>query len=377
MARIATIARRSFLIGTAAVAGGVIIGTIAYRRDPKNPPLDDLAAGQSTLNPYVRIDNSGVTLITPRADLGQGAISVQAALLAEEMDLAWGQFKTDPGPASAVHYNGKVAAEGFPIAATSDSFMAQAGRTMGDVAAKLLGLHLTGGSSTVPDAFDKLRVAGAVARQMLLAAASAQTGMPVTELKTRDGSVLLPDGKLMSYVSLAATAASVSAPTDVGLKPSAMWRYLGKPLQRLDIVPKSTGTAQYGIDLRLPGMVYATVRSNPRRGGGISSFDAQAALQMRGVIKVVPLPDGFVSSPTTPGALSRLPTASKPPGVRHRTRPPPKPCSPPWPQPLTSRTGTAACATRAASTSNSLLRAAPWCRPNTVCPTWHMRRWSP
>lgn len=122
MARLATIARRSFLIGTAAVAGGVAIGYWAYRRDPANPLLDGLGAGWSTLNPYVRIDADGVTLITPRADVGQGATSIQAALLAEEMDLAWGRFRTEPGPPGAAYYNGKVVAEGIPIAGTSDGF---------------------------------------------------------------------------------------------------------------------------------------------------------------------------------------------------------------------------------------------------------------
>ena len=293
MARIATIARRTFLVGAAAVAGGVAIGYLAYKREPKNPLLGDLTPGSATLNPYVLINAEGVTLITPRADVGQGAISVQAALLAEEMDLAWGQFKTDPGPPSAAYFNGKVAAEGFPIAATSDSFGARAGREAGTVLGKLLGLQVTGGSSTVPDAFDRLRVAGAVARQMLLAAASQQSGVPVAQLKTQDGAVVLPDGKLLSYASLGAAAAKLTPPSEVTLKPADQWRLLGKPMQRLDIVPKSTGTAVYGIDLRLPGMVYATVRANPRLGGGVTSFDAAEAKKARGVIKVVPLPQGF------------------------------------------------------------------------------------
>ncbi|MEO7852902.1 MAG: molybdopterin cofactor-binding domain-containing protein [Rubrivivax sp.] len=293
MANIATIARRTFLIGAAAVAGGVAIGYVAYKRDPKNPMQDDLPPGQSTLNPYVLIDAQGVTLITPRADVGQGVLSIQAALLAEEMDLAWGHFKTDPGPPSAAYFNGVVAAEGFPIAATSDSFGARAGRQMGSVVGKLLGLQITGGSSTVPDAFDKLRVAGAVARQMLMAAAAQQSGVPIDQLKTEDGAVLLPDGKRLSYAALGASAAQLKPPSQVTLKPAAQWRLLGKPMQRLDIVPKSTGTAVYGIDLRFPGMVCATVRANPRLGGGIKSFDATEARKARGVIKVVPLPEGF------------------------------------------------------------------------------------
>ncbi len=293
MAGIASIARRTFLVGAAAVAGGLAVGTVAYKRTPANPLLGRLGEGESTLNPYVRIDRDGVTIITPRADMGQGAYSVQAALVAEELDLAWGQFKVEPGPPSAAYYNGKVIAEGLPVAATSDSFLARKGRDLGEAIGKLIGLQITGGSSTVPDAFDKLRVAGAVAREMLLRAAALQTGVDAKLLKTRDGAVILPDGKALAYASLGAAAAKLAPPSEVRLKPAAEWRLLGKPMQRLDTVAKSTGAAVYGIDLRMPGMVYATVRANPRMGGGIKSFDAKAAEAAKGVIKVVALPDGF------------------------------------------------------------------------------------
>ena len=293
MGKIGTLARRTFLVGTAAVAGGMVIGYWAYRRPPANPLLGRLGHGQATLNPYVLIDANGVTLITPRADKGQGAVSIQAALIAEEMDLPWGGFRTDPGVPSAAYYNGKVVAEGFPIAAVSDSFLARAGRQTGEVVAKLAGIQITGGSTTVADAFDRLRVAGAVARYMLLQAAAQRTGVALDQLRTRDGAVVLPDGQTLSYASLAPAAAQVSPPADVALKPQTEWRFLGKPMQRLDVVAKSTGTAQYGIDLRLPGMVYATVRANPRIGGGMESFDASQARQAKGVIQVVALPQGF------------------------------------------------------------------------------------
>lgn len=292
MANIARIARRTFLIGTGAVAAGLAVGTYLYKRDPANPLRNDLPDDAVTLNPYVRIDASGITLITPRADKGQGAYSVQAALIAEELDVAWGQFKVDPGPPSAAYFNGVVMAEGFPIAATSDSFMARTGRGAAGVMGKLLGVQLTGGSSTVADAFDKLRVAGAVARQMLLAAAAQQTGIAVAQLKTADGHVLTPDGKRIPYTALAAVAGTLKAPSEVTLKPASEWRLLGKPMQRLDIVPKSTGTATYGIDLRMPGMVYATVRTNPRRDGGIKRFDAKKAEAAKGVLKIVPITGG-------------------------------------------------------------------------------------
>jgi isoquinoline 1-oxidoreductase beta subunit len=292
MANIARIARRTFLIGTGAVAAGLAVGTYLYKRDPANPLLKDLADGAAALNPHVRIDADGITLITPRADKGQGAYSVQAALIAEELDVAWGQFKVDPGSPSAAYYNGVVVAEGMPIAATSDSFVARTGRGAAEVMGKLMGMQLTGGSSTVADAFDKLRVAGAVARQMLLAAAAQQTGVAVAQLKTADGHVVTPDGKRIPYTALAAVAGKLKAPSEVTLKPASEWRLLGKPMQRLDIVPKSTGTATYGIDLRMPGMVYATVRTNPRRDGGIKRFDAKKAEAAKGVLKIVAITGG-------------------------------------------------------------------------------------
>ena len=89
------------LIGSAAVAGGVAFGIYAYKRAPTNPLLKGLGDGQAALTPYVRLDQSGVTIITPRADVGQGAYSVLAALVAEELDLAWEDIKVEPGPPSA------------------------------------------------------------------------------------------------------------------------------------------------------------------------------------------------------------------------------------------------------------------------------------
>ena len=87
--------------------------------------------------------------------------------------------------------------------------------------------------------------------------------------------MITPDGKALSYASLATAAAAIAPPANVRLKPEADWRYLGKPMRRIDIVGKSTGTATFGIDLRMPGMVYATVRTNPRLGGGMQGLRCQ------------------------------------------------------------------------------------------------------
>src|SRR5262249_56842389 len=195
MMRAGKIARRTFLIGSAAVAGGVAIGVYAYKRTPTNPLLKALGEGQAALTPYVRVDQSGVTIITPRADVGQGAYAVQGALVAEELDLPWEDIKLNPGPPSAVYYNGKVLAEGFPFAATDDGFLARNARVLSDVLGKLMGVQVTGGSSTVADAYEKMRVAGAVAREVLLLAAARQTGIDRADLKTKSGAVITPHGK--------------------------------------------------------------------------------------------------------------------------------------------------------------------------------------
>jgi len=292
MSRAGKIARRTFLIGSAAVAGGVAFGIYAYKRTPTNPLLRNLGDGQAALTPYVRLDQSGVTIITPRADVGQGAYSVQAALVAEELDLPWEQIKVDPGPPSAAYYNGKVLAEGLPFAATDNGPLARNARVLGDVGGKFLGLQITGGSSTVPDAYEKLRVAGAVAREVLLLAAARQTGIAKADLRTRNGAVVTPDGRSLSYASLAATAAQIDPPATVTLKPESEWRYLGKSMRRIDMVAKCTGTAVFGIDLRMPGMVYATVRTNPRLGGGMKNHDPSAAAASKGVLKIVPITAG-------------------------------------------------------------------------------------
>ncbi|MGC1497883.1 MAG: molybdopterin cofactor-binding domain-containing protein [Sulfitobacter sp.] len=293
MGRIKTIARRSFLVGSAAIVGGVAFGTYMYKRDVKNPLLADLKPGEATFNPFVKIDANGITLITPRADVGQGAYSIQAHMIAEEMDVDLTQVTIDPGPPSAAYYNGVVAVEGMPIAATSETMLARAGRGAGDVAGKLLGLQLTGGSSTVPDMYDRLRAAGATARETLISAAAQQTGLPREQLKTDMAAVVLPDGTRLDYVDLAATAAEIDPVEDVGLRDPATWKYLGKPQMRTDILAKSTGTQDYGIDMQMEGMVYAAARTNPAIGGGVQGFDATVAKSMRGVQSVLAITGGI------------------------------------------------------------------------------------
>lgn len=292
MGRGKTIARRSFLIGSAAILGGVAFGTYLVKRDPENPLLADAVAGDAVFNPWVRINASGITLVTPHTDLGQGATAMQAMLIAEELDVELEQITTTPGVPSAAYYNTALAAEAVPFRSNDDGFSATAMRgTMGAVM-KVLGAQVTGGSTAVPDSFDKLRLAGAVARETLKAAAAAETGIDAAQLTTARGAVVLPDGTRMDYTTLAARAAQIEPVTNVSLRDPSQWRLIGKPVQRLDIIAKSTGTQMYGIDIWMEGMVHASVRSNPRKGAPMTGFDAARTEGMRGVQKIVGLPYG-------------------------------------------------------------------------------------
>ncbi|WP_415919858.1 molybdopterin cofactor-binding domain-containing protein [Tateyamaria sp. SN6-1] len=292
MSRIGKIARRTFLVTSAAIAGGVAFGYYAYRRPVANPLLDGLDAGQAALTPYVKIDADGITLITPRADSGQGAYSVQAALIAEELDVELDQVRVDPGPPDPAYYNTALSAEAAPFRSTDDSFAANSTRGVMDAMMKFLGMQITGGSTTVPDSYEKLRLAGAVARETLKAAAAQQTGAQVADLRTARGAVELPGGGTVPYTELAAIAATLKPVNDVTLRDPSIWRLIGKPMERVDSVAKSTGTQAYGIDFEMDGMVHATVRTNPRRYGEMLGFDDTDARGMRGVIDIVPVTGG-------------------------------------------------------------------------------------
>lgn len=291
MGRIKTIARRSFLIGSAAIAGGVAFGVYKLNQTPENPLT--AGPGESVLNPYVLINQSGVTIITPRAEMGQGVQTTLAALVAEELDIDWRDVRVEHGPSGAAYANRALPAMGLPLADYEErgAFMRWIETVLQEVP-KTLALQLTGGSISMVDGFEKMRLAGAAARHVLLKAAAQNWGIPTSGLKTREGFVLAPDGRRSSYVELAALAATIDPPQKPTLKPQSQWRYLGRPMPRLDVAEKSTGKAMYGIDTRLDGMLFASLRMNPRLGGKMISFDASVALRMPGVKKVVDLGGG-------------------------------------------------------------------------------------
>ena len=234
-----------------------------------------------------------VTLIVPRADVGQGIASLQAYLIAEELDVDPLQVILDPGQPDAVYHNATVAADALPFPLYDDGALASTMRDSVGVVTRAMGMQFTGGSSSAADMQETLRRAGAMARETLKQAASVRSGIARDELSTDNGAVVFQDGTRVAYTELAAEAALLEPVEKVQLRSSRQWRWLGKPMQRTDIVAKSMGRQMYGIDVRLPNMLYATVRLNPGIGATLRSFDDTDARAMAGVESVIPVSGGI------------------------------------------------------------------------------------
>lgn len=268
-------------------------GVYLANRAIPNPLLETLGEGEAAITPFVKIASDGITLITPRADKGQGAYSIQAYLIAEELDIDPLSVTISPGAPGPAYYNSAVLGEGVPVPAYDHSPVAETLRDATGAVAKILALQMTGGSSTVPDMYSRMREAGAVARETLKQAAANRLGVPRGDLKTENGMVIMPSGEAIAYTDLAAEAAEISPIRKVALRPRADWKRLGKRENpRIDIVAKSTGTEIYGIDYAVEGMVFASICANPGIGGGLKSYDASKAEKMPGVQKIMEVKSG-------------------------------------------------------------------------------------
>jgi isoquinoline 1-oxidoreductase subunit beta len=188
MASIKKIARRSFLVGLAALAGGLAVGYYYYRKPFANPLLDDLAEGEATFNPYVKIaaDNT-ITIIAPRAEMGQGISTTLAALVAEELEVGLDQITVEHGPVAPAYYNAGLVGEGAPFSFLDESRTAEFVRAGLQVVGKFAAIQATGGSSSIRDAFDKMRQAGAAARMLLISAAAQSCRCPRPNWRRRTG----------------------------------------------------------------------------------------------------------------------------------------------------------------------------------------------
>lgn len=291
MASIGKIARRTFLIGSAAIAGGVAFGYYYVSRPYPNPLEDGLAEGEATFNPYVKIasDNT-ITVIAPRAEMGQGISTTLAAFVAEELDVELEDVRVEHGPASWAYYNSAMLEDAGPFPFFDESYLAEAARGAFGAAGKVLGLQATGGSASTRDGFDRMRKAGAAARQVLVAAAATRLGVRERELETAGGVVRHPaSNRSLTYGEVALDAAKLSPPSDPALKPASQWRLLGKSLPRVDMLAKVTGAPVFGIDVSLPDMLFGTVKMNPVFFAEPANADLSAAEAVPGVVRIVPI----------------------------------------------------------------------------------------
>jgi isoquinoline 1-oxidoreductase beta subunit len=158
----------------------------------------------------------------------------------------------------------------------------------------LIGTQITGGSTSIQDGWTKLRLAGAQAREMLIAAASAEWGIPAAGCRTEDGMVISPRGARLSFGTVAAAAGQLPLPKDVTLRTPGDFRVIGKTQRRLDTPAKVDGSAQYGIDVRLDGMLYGALAQPPVLGGKLKQFDEEKARAMPGVQRVLATSSGVV-----------------------------------------------------------------------------------
>jgi isoquinoline 1-oxidoreductase beta subunit len=256
--------RRSFIISSAAVTGGLALGLDF----PFGRNIVRAADGSPEITVWVVVRPNNVTAIrVVRAEMGQGTITGLAQLVAEELDADWKKVVVEyPTPGESVARK----------------------RVWGDFS--------TGGSRGIRQSNEYVRKGGAAARMMLVQAAANQWDVPVAECTTANSIITHKrSGRTVTYGQVAEAAAKLEQPKEVPLKDPKTWKIAGKPLKRLDTAAKVNGTMIYGMDVKLPGMLNAAIKECPVFGGKVKSFDAAKVEGMKGVKKVVPVADNAVA----------------------------------------------------------------------------------
>lgn len=258
MSAIFNLSRRAFLKTSALAGGGLLIGFTL----PGASRLAE-AAGEFKPNAFIRIArNNQVTVICGLSEMGQGVHTAIPMLIAEELEADWSRMKVEQAPADPAFKN------------------------------PFLGFQATGGSSSVRANWEPMRKAGAAAREMLIAAAADTWKADKADCHAEKGMVVHKSGKKLSYGRLAAKAAAQPVPSDVKLKDPKEFKILGNGAKRLDTPAKVTGSAVFGMDVRLPGMLTAVVARSPVAGGKVASFNADKAKAMPSVKHVVQIGSG-------------------------------------------------------------------------------------
>jgi isoquinoline 1-oxidoreductase beta subunit len=265
-----TVKRRDFLKTGAAVGGGLLISLYLPELSQAGvsaKPSDKLKFVEPATfapNAFIRIaTDDTVTVIVNKSEMGQGVYTSLPMLIAEELEADWSKIKVESAPVDAV-YNHTV-----------------------------FGMQLTGGSTSTASEWQRFRKAGATARIMLIAAAAQNWKVEPQSLRAENGFVIHAASKRRaSFGSLADTAATLTPPKDVPLKDPKDFKLIGKSTRRLDTPAKVNGSAQFGLDIQIPGMLTAVVARPPVFGGKAVSLNAEKAKAVAGVKDVLQVPSG-------------------------------------------------------------------------------------
>lgn len=281
--------RRKFLLGTGAVVGGgLVLGYAALPNQMKDIAAKHKGDGQ-ILSGWIKItpDNK-VTVIVPHAEMGQGTHTALPMMAAEELDADWDLVSMEEAPGLPEFANQPLG-EGFIVGDSLPDILAPLINKAFYSIAQAMDLQITGGSTSVRFTGQYgMRIAGAAAREMLLRAAAKKWGVARSDLTTEKSFVHhKASGRSASYGSLAEAASAFDPNPTPTLKPKAAHTIVGtRTIKRFDIPGKVNGTAKYGIDAEVDGMLYASIARVPVHGGTITSLDDTAALAMPGVKKV-------------------------------------------------------------------------------------------
>ncbi|VAV87548.1 Isoquinoline 1-oxidoreductase beta subunit [hydrothermal vent metagenome] len=288
--------RRAF-IGAGVVAGGALVVGIAVRPGDPTKELKPLLAngeGEEMLNAWVKIgaDNK-VTAIVPHAEMGQGAHSVLAQMLADEMDADWDNLEIVEAPGHSAYAGADLGREFIaPTLEVPDLLEPTVQGTFLRLT-NMMDLQITGGSFSIRSSGQRgLRTAGAAARHMLVAAAAEKWDVPAAEISTGKSTLTHKgSGKTATYGEFAAAAAEQDLPVRPPRKKVEEFALMGKSIKRKDIPAKVNGTAGFGIDANVPGMKYAAVKAPPVIGASVEKIDTTRAKAMPGVLQILNMGD--------------------------------------------------------------------------------------
>ncbi len=294
------ISRRALIVSGIITGGGLGVWYLSRRLDDGDAAAKFAATtpDATPLNAWVKIRADGTLICgVHRAEMGQGVTTALPMLVAEELDVDWQSVRFEFTPVDRDYYNFALLLRGQPLGDTTDRPVAQIAERVMRGAFHALGLSMTVSSTSIVDAWDSLRLAGATARSLLLAAAARRWGVPAERLQTQRGVVLDPvTGRSAGYGELAPAAALETAPAEVPLRDPAQYRLLGTSPPRLDLPAKVTGSAGFGIDTVLPGLLFAAIRHSPLIGTRLAAVDNLAEVSgMAGVAGVVRSGDGAVA----------------------------------------------------------------------------------